>query len=790
MVNVTELLESKFGTPLKPSTSDQATVGANLIDEVRVPGQGKDSVQKLVRKGNEGEVEMEIGEEGSNPNGIEDVLGGLSVDKSVEGGFTQGSREERVSEVGSFVQTGNEFNGINLVVDLSPRGGFGNNGNETEFCPGGNGKQIVVISEQVKNNEEGKGLEEHRGKDGKYEVTDLVWGKVRSHPWWPGQIFDPMAASEKAKKHCKKDGFLIAYFGDQTFAWNDLSQIKPFREHFSRMEKQSNTEAFCHALDCALDEVSRRIEFGLACLCLSEDVLGQIKSQVVVNAGISEESSRRDGGDRFSSVGSFVPAKLVQNVKALALDPFGGSDRLEFVKARAQLRAYNRWKGYYQLSTQNFLNGLLECTSDEPVSGEENVTEDAVAASESDEQLKSGKGKSTVRDSYSRKHKHIATDGVSSSKKEKRLSDLTSGGCLDLPKGKNKSVKAGRKTCSSLPGRKRKVVESLSDDSREESGTFDKKPLTPPPKKTYRVGESIRRISRKLSGSSSTLKNGDRSSQKPVGGSGGKSEWAPRAVPPSGSKRSRGVEVPAAYPPSDEILSQLYLAAIDPMKEKSSLTSLFCFFTDFRSYHVEKSNKNSAGKGSAKETVKFSPNSETTEVSGLKGIEDSYWTDRIIQSNPEEQVLFEPEVATVDFCPNSENKQGTAVASLESDEEKPADHLDDKCNEYSGTALILNFDKKASVPSVTNLNNIYSQHGPLKEVSTRNKRAKVVFERRSDAETAFSSAGKYSMFGPSLLTYSLDYSPTPQKSTTPARKQTKKKDATPAKAQQEQEPED
>jgi hypothetical protein len=46
--------------------------------------------------------------------------------------------------------------------------------------------------------------------EGEFSVSDLVWGKVRSHPWWPGQIFDLSDASEKAMKYHKKDSFLVA----------------------------------------------------------------------------------------------------------------------------------------------------------------------------------------------------------------------------------------------------------------------------------------------------------------------------------------------------------------------------------------------------------------------------------------------------------------------------------------------------------------------------------------------------------------------------------------------------
>ncbi|GKA74018.1 tudor/PWWP/MBT superfamily protein isoform 1 [Tanacetum coccineum] len=57
--------------------------------------------------------------------------------------------------------------------------------------------------------------------------------QLKSHPWWPGQIFDPLDALEQAVKHHKKDCFLVAYFGDQTFAWNESVVLKPFRSYFS-----------------------------------------------------------------------------------------------------------------------------------------------------------------------------------------------------------------------------------------------------------------------------------------------------------------------------------------------------------------------------------------------------------------------------------------------------------------------------------------------------------------------------------------------------------------------------
>ena len=61
-------------------------------------------------------------------------------------------------------------------------------------------------------------------------------------------------------KHHKKDCFLVAYFGDQTFAWNESAVLKPFRSYFSQIDKNNSSETFNKAVDCALEEVSRRVE--------------------------------------------------------------------------------------------------------------------------------------------------------------------------------------------------------------------------------------------------------------------------------------------------------------------------------------------------------------------------------------------------------------------------------------------------------------------------------------------------------------------------------------------------
>uniref|UniRef100_A0A803QM28 PWWP domain-containing protein n=1 Tax=Cannabis sativa TaxID=3483 RepID=A0A803QM28_CANSA len=101
-------------------------------------------------------------------------------------------------------------------------------------CENGELRSMEVPIEDLSEGNDGE-VEGH-----KFLVGDFVWGKVRSHPWWPGQIYDPSYASEFAAKKKVKDRYLVAYFGDGTLSWCPPSQLKPFEENFDEMSKQKN----------------------------------------------------------------------------------------------------------------------------------------------------------------------------------------------------------------------------------------------------------------------------------------------------------------------------------------------------------------------------------------------------------------------------------------------------------------------------------------------------------------------------------------------------------------------
>nr|GEY27559.1 Tudor/PWWP/MBT superfamily protein isoform 1 [Tanacetum cinerariifolium] len=122
-----------------------------------------------------------------------------------------------------------------------------------------------------------------RENEGDFSVSDLVWGKVRSHPWWPRQIFDPPDASEQAVKHHKKDCFLVVYFGDQTFAWNESAVLKPFRRkavdstsNGSEKRPSLDTEATQKCVSYVFEGYERQygeLSAGLSKKCTSASLL-------------------------------------------------------------------------------------------------------------------------------------------------------------------------------------------------------------------------------------------------------------------------------------------------------------------------------------------------------------------------------------------------------------------------------------------------------------------------------------------------------------------------------------
>ncbi|XP_010244983.1 PREDICTED: uncharacterized protein LOC104588660 isoform X2 [Nelumbo nucifera] len=617
-------------------------------------------------------------------------------------------------------------------------------------------------------------------EDSVFAVSNLVWGKVKSHPWWPGQIFDSSDSSEKALKYRKKDSFLVAYFGDQTFAWNEASLLKHFGTHFSEMEKQNNSVAFRTAVNSALDEVSRRVELGMSCSCTSEEVYTKIKSQIIENAGIREESSKRDGVDRSLSVSSFQSQKLVEYIRALARSPSGGTDRLELVIAKAQLLALCRLKGYTRLPEFQFCGRLLENDTELLLAEERNYSEEVAqhltpVNLNDQENVPSGKGKLSGRGSSSRKRRSISQESSYPRKKERSLSELMDEkeASSNVVNGDESDRKSASKVLSS--GKKRKS-DSIPEDSKVENGKRNLSSPgaadaeTPNHKQSFKVGDCIRRVASKLTGSPPILKCSSQSLRKSAAKVGRNSE------------KSEGIGTDVSH--------------THEVSKKGGMTE--CSSPDYRNSIIvykrgsgkHKKSLEKVNSGKTEDVNKEPPTSDADSAEAFdfdEDVKDSYWTDRIVHISSEEQLskkgrrrkgetqlesltkndmLIAESESSLQLSPILDPKQQNSDGFYELAMEKPVGIVEVKYEEeFSPTALILNFAEVDSVPSEMNLNKIFKRFGPLKELETEvlkeTNSAKVVFKRRADAEVACSSAGKFSIFGSAFVSYQLRYLSSP-----------------------------
>ncbi|OAY74338.1 uncharacterized protein LOC109724065 [Ananas comosus] len=618
-----------------------------------------------------------------------------------------------------------------------------------------------------------------------FAVNDLVWGKVKSHPWWPGQIFDHSSASEMALKRQKREGFLVAYFGDKTFAWNDESLLRPYQAHFSQMERQSPSEAFVAAVNDSLAEVSRRVELALTCPCFAVEAL---KGKKVENAGIQEGTLAPDSDSSFIA-DSFQPERFLEYVQDLAQSPAVVADRLELAVIKAQLKAFNRSKGYPDLP--EFVSGSeFGGDAEGPSTKKDSPGKDAASDSAS------GKGRKRGRESSSSKRKQISEDG----RKKKRLSDLMEEN--DTPP-------------RSSSRRRRLRKREAEDFDWTPSGEIKEKRLDSLGDLDYESLSSDRERKSKVGAIKSPLVssvNGETSQKRPRG--------RPRKNAIVGDPRmnieTEKVKQGAVWElsSSGEMLSQLCLAAAGPMREYNSLSMIVRFFTDYRDFlasgfsdddellgmtGIKKDRRKLADSKSASLDVFERGHiqdfkSSSLDVSAPGHIQDSYWSDLVItdsaddqtassgqrkkggskmktgeKKTEDEQPLIEPSSIfsvpmldpTLHFGPEIPNI-GQEVAAKNS-----ININEDKVEECMPTALILHFSGSHALPSESDLIKIFSQYGPLREAEAeilkKSSCAKVVFKRRTDAELAFSSAGKFSIFGPSLSSFKLSYLPSTPK---------------------------
>uniref|UniRef100_A0A7N0V6N1 PWWP domain-containing protein n=1 Tax=Kalanchoe fedtschenkoi TaxID=63787 RepID=A0A7N0V6N1_KALFE len=586
-----------------------------------------------------------------------------------------------------------------------------------------------------------------------FSVSDMVWGGVRSHPWWPGQIFDSSESSEIAMKHFRKDCYLVAFFGDHTFVWSEASQLKHFRAHFSHVDKQIDSGAFQNAIGFALEEVSRRVELGLACHCLQPDIYEKLKYQNFENAGIREESSRREVIDESVSAYSFEPHNFLLYIKSLARASSDGADQLDIVIAKAQLLAFNRLKGYNHLPEYQFtgwsLKNELEIVTDSSFAEEMQPDEN-----ESD---------------YPLKKKHSMRDIVYTSKRERSMPDLMDESMLMMGEGYKDDGTFHSSMASPSANKKQKAgdfTHEESDGQTNNQNNFSSHAMgatSLAPKQSFKIGDCIVRAASQLTGTSgpaSFLKSINEKCQK-VNESDGAGLDVPNQYENPNANSSNSV--------ADDMLLQLQSVAHDPKKGHSSVNNLTSLFSTVRSNTLS---SDKALDGQKRKTPRFIMESpETFEFEDMK---DSYWTDRVIQNGGEEKperkelklnyqvVTLEPQ-PSLSRSPRVHSRKRYSNGNHKIDVERPISAVDKSKRDMLPAELILNFPDINSIPSENKLNNMFRRFGPLKEFETEvdreSNRARVVFKRSADADIAYSSCEKFNIFGSTVVRYEISYTP-------------------------------
>ena len=179
-----------------------------------------------------------------------------------------------------------------------------------------------------------------------FEVGDMVWGKVKSHPWWPGHIYNEAFASPAVRRTKREGHVLVAFFGDSSYGWFEPSELLPFEPNFAEKSRQVSSRTFQKAVEEAFDEASRRCGLGLVCTCRNSANFRPAGVEGYFHVDVPEyEPGVYSSGQIMRAREGFAPRETVDFVRQLAMAPCGGGgDRrsIGFAKSKATVFALRR----------------------------------------------------------------------------------------------------------------------------------------------------------------------------------------------------------------------------------------------------------------------------------------------------------------------------------------------------------------------------------------------------------------------------------------------------------------
>ncbi|KAJ7974584.1 Serine/threonine-protein kinase ATM [Quillaja saponaria] len=350
---------------------DVAVVKAKVVDtKISVDPHGlADSEMKgisslLTMRGSAREVEISHGGGSETSEKLDSVFGFDKITATADN-----SGGGNISLLAASIPGGTFEAGKDKRNDLAQKNEVEENANSVSENGEDLDEKIVTIDVPIMETSENMGEEvgDITGKGYCFSVGDFVWGKIKSHPWWPGRIYDPSDASDHAAKLRLKNQLLVVYFGDGTFAWCHPSQLKSFKKNFEEMAKQSSSKSFVNAVKDAIDEVGRLIDLKMTCPCIAKENWDELGWPLAKNSGIKKGVLVPETGLGKLSHIIFDNTVLLSRVKQIA-EITATSSVLELEILKGYLSAFYRSKGIYQLPIYKLaqpIPGLEDNSTDE-----------------------------------------------------------------------------------------------------------------------------------------------------------------------------------------------------------------------------------------------------------------------------------------------------------------------------------------------------------------------------------------------------------------------------------------
>lgn len=189
------------------------------------------------------------------------------------------------------------------------------------------------------------GMGTSRASSHALEVGEMVWGKVKSHPWWPGHIFNEALADPLVRRTKREGHVLVAFFGDSSYGWFLPDELVPFDTNFAEKSRQTTAKTFLKAVEEAVDEVGRRCGLRVVCQCRNPYTFRPKRVPGYFEVDVPDyETGGIYSADQISNAReSFRPEDTLSFVKQLALAPRDSDQKnIRWIKNKATVYAYRR----------------------------------------------------------------------------------------------------------------------------------------------------------------------------------------------------------------------------------------------------------------------------------------------------------------------------------------------------------------------------------------------------------------------------------------------------------------